>query len=170
LAISIDLPKNDRDETATVIELTMSGNAFNIEPLQVPCRSGSLARGKPTTASNVYLNQAQYSAQCATDDDEPSRWATDFGQKAAWREVDLGEPTKIGRVYIDEPAEYQRIQSFELQYFDGEDWRAFYRGTTIGPELSIDIAPIAARRVRLNILKATDGPTIREFQLYAPSP
>jgi alpha-L-fucosidase len=168
--ILIDMPKEDRDDIATVIELTLAGKAFDIEPAQVNYRSGSLAHDKPTTASNVFNNQPEYSARCATDDDDSSRWATDFGQQAAWLEVDLGKPTTIGRVYIDEPAEYQRIQSFELQYFDDKNWHVFHHGTTVGPELSIAIAPITARRVRLNILKATDGPTIREFQLYAPLP
>jgi alpha-L-fucosidase len=71
---------------------------------------------------------------------------------------------------MDEPAEYRRTQSFELQYFDGKAWQVFCQGTTIGPELSGAFAPITTQRVRLNILKATDGPTIREFRLYAPSP
>jgi alpha-L-fucosidase len=168
--IAIEMPQKDRDAIATVIELTMAGNAFDIEPVPVTCRSGSLAHDKPTTASNVFQNQSEYSAQRATDDDDSTRWATDSGQQPAWLEVNLGKPTKIGRVCIDEPAEYQRIQSFELQYFDGKSWHVFHQGTTVGPEWSLAVTPITARRVRLNILKTTDGPTIREFQLYAPSP
>ena len=93
-----------------------------------------------------------------------------FRQKPAWLEVDLGQPMSIGSIYIDEPAEYQRIGDFELQYFDGKDWDVFHHGTTIGPEWSVAIKPVTARRVRLNILKTTDGPTIREFQLYGPAP
>ena len=72
-------------------------------------------------------------------------------------------------MFIDEPAEYRRIQAFELQYFDGNGWKNFHAGTTIGPEWSAVVKPITASRVRLNILKSTDGPTIREFQLYGPS-
>ena len=97
----------------------MSGNAFDIPPVPVTYNSGSLARGKPTTASNTFFNEQEYSAERATDDDDSTRWATDSGQKPVWLEVDLGEPMRIGRVFIDEPAEYRRIQSFELQYFDG---------------------------------------------------
>ena len=128
-----------------------------------------MARGKQTTASNTFFNEEEYSAERATDDDDSTRWATDSGQKPAWLEVDLGEPRRIGRVFIDEPAEYQRIQAFELQYFDGNGWKNFHAGTTIGPEWSAVVKPITASRVRLNILKSTDGPTIREFQLYGPS-
>ena len=52
--IAIDLPRENRDEIATVIELTMSRNAFGIPPVEVPYQSGSLARGKQTTASNTF--------------------------------------------------------------------------------------------------------------------
>jgi alpha-L-fucosidase len=167
--IAIDLPKEHRDEIATVIELTMSRNAFDITPVAVTYRSGSLAHEKQTTASNTFYNENAFSAKRATDDDYSTRWATDSGQKPAWLEVDLDEPRSIGRVLIDEPAEYGRIQAFELQYFDGNVWKTFHAGTTIGPEWSAVVTPVTASRVRLNILKSTDSPTIREFQLYGPS-
>jgi alpha-L-fucosidase len=170
LGIAVNLPKDNRDEIATVIELTMNRNAFGIAPLDVSYRSGSLARGKQTTASNTFFNEDAYSAKRATDDDYSTRWATDSGQKPAWLEVDLDEPRCIGRVLIDEPADIRRIQAFELQYLDGNKWRNIYTGTTVGPEWSVDVRPVTASRVRLNILKSTDGPTIREFQLYGPSP
>ena len=35
--------------------------------------------------------------------------------------------------------------------------------------LKLDLAPVTARYVRLNILKATDGPTIAEFQVQGSS-
>ena len=34
--IEIRLPASDRDEIATVIELTIDGNAFDINPVDVP--------------------------------------------------------------------------------------------------------------------------------------
>jgi alpha-L-fucosidase len=167
--IVIDLPKKHRDEIATVIELTMNRHAFDISPIAVTYRSGSLAHEKQTTASNTFFSEDEYSAKRATDDDFSTRWATDSGQKPVWLEVDLDEPKSIGRVFIDEPAECRRIQAFELQYFDGNNWKSFHAGTTIGPEWSAVVTPVTASRVRLNILKSTDSPTIREFQLYGPS-
>jgi alpha-L-fucosidase len=165
-AVTVDVSADDRDEVATVIELTMDGTAFDIPPVDVPHRSNSLAYGKKATASNVYRGMnAQYGPQMAMDDDAETRWATDAGVNEAWLEVDLGEPQQVVRVSIDEPAEYSRIQEFQLQYRDGEDWKTFYEGKTVGPDWSKEIAPLTAQRFRLNILKATDGPTIWEFQL-----
>jgi len=52
--------------------------------------------------------------------------------------------------------------------FDDGQWKTFAHGTKIGSEYVNDFQPITARQVRLNILDATDGPTIWEFQLLAP--
>jgi len=167
--ITIELPTKDRTEIATVIELTVDGDAFAIEPAAVRHRSDSLAFDRKATASNVYREQiATYGPKKAIDDDPQTRWATDVGTSEAWLEVDLGAPMAIGRIAIDEPTEYARVRSFELQHFVGGAWKTFLAGTTIGPRWSKKITPITAQRVRLNILSATDGPTLTEFQLFAP--
>jgi hypothetical protein len=49
---------------------------------------------------------------------------------------------------------------------DGAEWKTFCTGTTIGDSWSKSFAPTTAQRVRLNVLEATDGPTIWEFELY----
>jgi len=64
--------------------------------------------------------------------------------------------------------EFNRVQQFELQYKDGDQWRTFAEGTKIGQKLKLEFSPVTARYVRLNILKAAEGPTIWEFQLFAP--
>jgi alpha-L-fucosidase len=53
-----------------------------------------------------------------------------------------------------------------LQWFDGSAWQNFWTGTTIGNQWSQSFPPITSRLVRLNILNASDGPTIWEFQLF----
>ena len=102
----------------------------------------------------------------AVDDDIFTRWAADAGTKQAWLEVDLGEPTTFNRVRISE--EFGRVQEFELRYKEGDEWRTFARGSKIGSDYSNRFESLTARHVRLNILKASDAPTIWEFQLFAP--
>lgn len=48
---------------------------------------------------------------------------------------------------------------------DGQ-WRTIYFGTTIGADFIAKFEPVTARYVRLNILEATDVPTIWEVQLF----
>jgi len=109
---------------------------------------------------------AQHGPAKAVDDDPATRWATDYGTKQAWLEVDLGRTMTFDRAKISEA--YDRVREFELQYKDGDQWRTFVRGTKIGLDFSKQFEPVTARQVRLNILNAAEGPSIWEFQLFAP--
>jgi alpha-L-fucosidase len=84
----------------------------------------------------------------------------------AWLEVNLGKATTFNQVKINEA--YDRVQEFELQYKDDGQWKTFINGTKIGQSYVTEFEPVTAKQIRLNILDATDGPTIWEFQLLAP--
>lgn len=164
--ITVDLSREHRNPIATVIELTVSGKAFDISPAPVTLRSGSLAFDRPTTASNVFDDMSEYDASRATDDDRSTRWATD-AVTAAWLEVDLGELTTISRIEIDEPEEYQRVESFQVQRYDGRQWHVLVEGDAIGTQWVREVPPTPASRVRLIILQSKDGPTIDEFRVFS---
>ncbi len=164
--IEIQVPAGSRQEIDTIVALKLDGPAGDIPP--VAMSSGSLASGKKATASNVFQNSPAHGPEKAFDDDPGTRWATDSGVKQAWLEVDLGRPVTFSRVSISE--EYGRVRRFELQYKDGEAWKTFQQGTRIGDNYSQSFEPVTAQHVRLNILEATDGPTIREFHLPPPKP
>ena len=163
-AIHISVPEAYRRELDIIVKLQLDGPAGDIEPIAIP--SASLAHGKKTWASNVYQNNRHYGPDKAVDDDPSTRWATDSGTTAAWLQVDLEKPMTLNRVKISEA--YDRVRRFELQTKDGDAWRTFLQGNRIGGEYSEEFDPVTARFVRLNILEASDGPTIWEFQLLAP--
>ena len=163
--IRIAVPKAHRQEIDTIVVLKLDGPAADIKLGAL--RSGSLAMGKKAKASNVYRRLRQYGPEKAFDDDPETRWATDVGTSEAWVEVDLGKPTAIARAFINE-AYASRVRQFELQAKEGEQWRAFARGTTIGENRTLKFAPVTARLVRLAIKEATEGPTIWELHLFAP--
>jgi alpha-L-fucosidase len=163
-AIEISVPEAYRREIDTIIKLELDGPAEEIAPVSLP--SESLAYRKKVTASNVYQNNPQHGPDKAVDDNPTTRWATDYGIKQAWLEVDMGKTVTFNRVKISE--EYDRIRKFELQYKNNGQWKTIIDGTKIGQNYVKDFEPIAARQVRLNILDATEGPTIWEFQLLAP--
>jgi len=147
------------DPLGTVIRLELDGPAMNLAPVEAP----SLIKA---SASNVFRNGERYSADKAFDDDPHTRWAADAGVKQAWLQVDLGEPTTFSKVAIRESAVGgQRIQKFEVQYQDGNGWKTILAGTVIGPNFKREFPAVTARVVRLNILEATDGPTIDELEV-----
>jgi len=164
-AVEISVPKSYRREIDTIIVLELDGPAKTISPRAL--LSSSLTAEKRARASNVFQKNAAYNASKAVDDDFATRWATDSGTPQAWLEVDLGKPATFNHVKIDE--EYNRVQEFELQYRDGNHWKNFAKGTKLGHDYSKQFEPVNARYIRLNILKATDGPTICEFQLFEPN-
>ena len=164
--ITVEFPRGQRDPVATVIELTVSERAFDIPPSPVTLRSGSLAFGRPATASNVFAQMSEYDASRATDDDRSTRWATDDGVTTAWLEVDLGELTTISRIEIEEPEEFRRVETFQVQRYDGRQWHVLQEGEAIGSQWTRDVPPVLASRVRLIVLRSKEGPTIDEFRVF----
>jgi len=163
--ITVDVSREHRDPIATVIELTVSGQAFDVPPSPVTLRSGSLAFGRRATASNVFAQMSEYDASRAVDDDRSTRWATD-DVATAWLEVDLGELTTIGRIEIEEPEEFRRVESFQVQSYDGRQWHVLLEGEAIGPQWTREVPPVEASRVRLIVLRSKGGPTIDEFRMF----
>lgn len=152
----ISVPAAHRQEIDTIVRLDLDGSALAIPPIDPP------ALGK-TTASNVYQHQEDFGADQAFDQDSGTRWATDAGTHQAWIAVDLGKPRTIDRVRIAEV--FGRVTGFEFQYRDGDTWKTALTGEKIGEHFEGKFTPVTARQFRLNILNATEGPSIAEIEL-----
>jgi alpha-L-fucosidase len=133
------------------------------DPTTVPV---NLLVGKKATASNVYKNNPEFVADKLSDGDCRTRWATDDDRKSAWVEFDLGGDTTFDSAVVTEG--WNRIEQFAVEIPDGNGgWKAVYAGGKMGGDGAvIRFAPVTARRVRLNILRATAGPTIWDFEIY----
>lgn len=164
--IAVRMAKSEHDAIVTVIELEIDGEAFDIEPVPV------FPFGRPVAiegvkASNIFKDMEEFGAEKAVDGDERTRWATDSGTAAAWLEVDLGAQRTIGAAWIME-AYAGRIQAFELQREVSGRWIVFHTGKAVEADCVLKFPPVTAQRFRLNILEASEGPTVHEFQLYEP--
>lgn len=167
--IEISVPKADRREIDTIVVLELDKPAIGLAPIAVSSIGQSLSEGKKATASNVYEKNAHYGAAMAVDGEEQTRWATDAATGPCWLEVDLGKAATFDRAVIEECVDYGvRVKAFELQYKEGAAWKTFYSGKGIGKNLEVKFAPVTTRNVRLNITDGKGGPTIWEFQLFAP--
>lgn len=125
----------------------------------------ALSTGKPARASGEW--SAGYKAAKAFDDDLGTRWGCTPGSRNGWLEVDLGAPQEIGRVVIVE-SEFPRTEQFAVECKVGEEWCVLAKGKQIGGVRAIDFKPVKARHVRLNIIKASEVPTLEEFRVLAP--
>jgi alpha-L-fucosidase len=166
-AIEIAVDPKDRQDIDTIVVLELDKPANTIAPINI--HSASLAAGKKATASNVHQKDPNYGPDKAFDDDDATRWATDSGTHQAWLQVDLGKPTAFNRVIIHEACPPARIQKFQLERLEGDAWKPFFEGTTVGEKGEFKFETVTAQQVRLNILEATEGPTIWEFRILPPS-
>lgn len=160
--LTISLAAEHRDPLDTIIELKFDSSLDDIAPIFAGKRS--LAFGCEAKASGVWP-KPKLDAALAFDGDTGTRWGGAPNSKAGWLMVDMAKPKTFSRVWISEA--YDRIKKFELQEKKNGKWRTFHAGTTIGQDFNAVFESITTRYVRLNILAATDVPTIWEVQLFA---
>jgi len=160
--IEVFVSADQRDPLDTIVKLEFDGPLCGIEPIRTGPQPLSLAA--TATASGVWPDP-HLAPELAFDGDPGTRWGCAPDTKAGWLAVDLGEPKTFSRLYVNEGT-WDRVRKFELQIQIGEDWQAIHTGTTIGENFSVTFEPVTARHVRLNILEASDVPTIWEVQLF----
>ena len=166
--VEITMPAASRQEIDTIVALELDKPAIEIAPISVIGIGESLTTGEKARSSNVYQNNKQYGADKAVDGEEETRWATDAGTQQCWLEVDLGSDQTFDRAVIQECIDFGvRVKSFELQTKDGKGWKTFFKGGSIGKKLEVKFEPVTARVVRVAI-EGEKGPTISEFELFAP--
>jgi len=164
--VEIAVPKSARQEIDTIVVLELDKPAMEIEPVTVTFGE-PLTTGKNATASSA--DSGNFAPNRAVDGDENSHWSTHNKTVPCWLEVDLGTPQTFDHAEIRENVPFgARVKAFELQYKDGDTWKTFHRGTTIGKTLTVKFAPVTARLVRLYITENSGGSSIDEFQLFAP--
>ena len=125
----------------------------------------ALSTAKPATASSCW--SADYDAAKAVDNIPETRWGAAPDSRSGWLAIDLGKDEQIGRIEIMEQS-FPRTEEFTVECQVGDTWKELARGTTIGEKKTINFAPVSARHVRLNILKASEVPTIDEFRVLPP--
>ena len=150
----------------TIVEIEVSGNAMDIKPMDVAPQSISYMK-KVISSSNTDAKWIDYQwmdiKSITNGDWVGSFWQPASGDKTPWIEIDLGKPEKIGKVILYESG--QNIRSFELQYKSGDEWKTFYKGTSIGTRDEISVKPVDSQFIRLVISSSSDLPRIYEVML-----
>jgi len=159
--VGIRVAPDRRDPLDTIVKLEYDGDVGGVPAVGTGPRS--LAEGCRATASGVWPNP-KLGAAFAFDGDPGTRWGGAPNSKDGWLEVDLGKARTFNHLRIGEA--YDRIRKFELLVGDDGAWRTVHTGGAVGAEFSATFTPVTARRVRLNIVEATDVPTIWEVQLF----
>ncbi len=159
------IPEQFHRPVATIVELTLEGDAMSLPVVQVP-EPKPLSLGKPVEVSSVWAGrQKELTPTHITDGDLETTWAADEKARDGWVILDLQEEHAVAEALLSD-APYGRTQVFDLEAQVNGEWKKIASGTAIGPELRIAFPPVKARRFRLNIRKASATPTVAEFQLF----
>jgi alpha-L-fucosidase len=145
----------------TIIEIEVAGNAMDIKLMDVAPQS--LSYMKRVNASSNPDPQWTDIKSINNGDWVGTYWQPANDDKTPWAEIDLGKTQKITKAVLYESG--QKIKAFELQYKSGNDWKTFYKGTTIGPKAEISFKEINTQFIRLVISSFSTTPGIYEIIL-----
>jgi hypothetical protein len=160
--IRVGVPESQRDSIDTIVKLQFDRSLAGVEPVGGPPPI-QLPSGSKVSASGFWPNP-KLDAPLAFDGDFSTRWGGAPHTTKGWLAIDFGKPTTVNRALIDE-GEWDRVRRFELQYKHEGAWKTIVSGTTLGAQKSLEFDPVEAQHFRLNILEATNVPTIWEVQL-----
>jgi hypothetical protein len=124
----------------------------------------ALSQGKAITASSQFTEPG-YDAKLANDGDPKTRWASDYGARSGWLEIDLGGEVEIASVLVSE-IEWKETRRFSIEVKQGGAWKEVASGTTIGTDKEIPFTPVKATHVRLNVAESSNAININEFQVF----
>ncbi|TCP21869.1 hyaluronoglucosaminidase [Scopulibacillus darangshiensis] len=127
----------------------------------------NLALKQQVLVNNYWNNLESVNGEKAVDGDYNTRWATGDGVKSGWLEVTFPKEMTFNQTVLRECKQFgDRIQKYEIQYWDGSGWKTVHSGG-VPKDIQIDkFEPVTAKKIRLNITSATFEPTIWEFEVY----
>jgi alpha-L-fucosidase len=161
---TLRVPAEFHRPIATIVELTLDQDAMKLPVIVVP-EPKNLARGKPVKVSSVWPGRKELDKSHITDGKPDTLWAAKERTREAWVTVDLQSECEVSEAILSD-APYGRTQEFDLEAQVAGESKKLAAGKTIGNELRLTFAPVKARLFRLNIRKASDTPTLAEFQLF----
>jgi alpha-L-fucosidase len=127
----------------------------------------NLALKKKVTASSVRGGSKDFAASHLSDGNFDTYWATNDDMKTGSFTIDLGKPTEINRIVLQEYIPLgQRVASFSVEVWDENRFREIDRQTTIGYKRILSFPTLRTTKVRINILEADACPVISELQLF----
>ncbi len=146
----------------TILELEMSGNVMDIQPLEVSSQSVSYLK-KATASSNPKPRWHDISS-VINGDWVSHDWLAAKTDKTPWMEIDFGKQEKISKAVLFESG--KSIKAFELQYFVNGEWKILKTGSTIGNRLDLDFQEVETPKIRLQINEYDGTPAMYEIVLF----
>jgi alpha-L-fucosidase len=124
-----------------------------------------VAKGKKINASHC-RGKGYYSSNI-NDGDPSTYWSTDDSQLTADFTIDLGIPTEVNRILVQEYIQLgQRVQEFSVDALVGSEWQKVTEGTTIGYKVIRKFPIVNASKIRVTIKRSKACPVISNVELF----
>lgn len=149
--------------------LVRAFKAYQVEGIAYDDYLQAITQGKPATASHAH--SAGYGANLINDGNMGTRWSSTDDGVPCWIEIDLGTAAYINRARLHELT--TRVEEFSIDYRnrDSDPWQIAFAGEGIGQEIDTKFPTVFGRYFRLNISKASSGPTLWNWELFQdPAP
>ncbi|MDP4223152.1 MAG: alpha-L-fucosidase [Bacteroidota bacterium] len=124
-----------------------------------------LAKGKKVKSS---ANRSKaFGPEKVNDGDPETYWATPDNITTASITIDLGSPTEVNRILLQEYIKLgQRIQQFSVEALLDGTWKSLADGTTIGYKVIRKFPVVKASQIKVTFLKSKACPVISNIELY----
>lgn len=165
LLLNVGPDKTGKIRPETIKRLKELRDAID-HPEKVPT---NVAEGKKISASSVLGKRPQYAPELLVtrqDNMHYARWAAEETDTKASVTVDFGEATEFDSAYITEM--WPRVVAFEIQVpDDAGGWKSIYKGGSLPTDGStIKFERTTASAVRFQVVEATAGPSLTDFEIY----
>ncbi|MTI87911.1 MAG: alpha-L-fucosidase [Balneolaceae bacterium] len=127
----------------------------------------NLALHAEVTAGSHRGNVNTFSPGNVTDGNPETYWTTDNGITTGTLEIDVGKSQSIKYILIQEYIQLgQRVKEFNVEIWNGSEWRTVAEETTIGYKRILKIDPVQADKMRVNITDSKATPVISNVEIY----
>jgi alpha-L-fucosidase len=126
------------------------------------------ARNASAESSNYRANDSRFSPDNMFDGNPATYWATDDTIHNAYTVLQLNEPTTFDCLLLQEYIRLgQRVESFTVERWNGNEWIEIVSATTIGYKRLLRFEPVTTDMIRLVIHGSRASPLISAFSIYS---
>lgn len=127
----------------------------------------NLAGSKKVSANSSFAAKPTFAASNLLDGKRDTYWAAAEGAKQATIDIDLGKPTTLNRLLIEEYIELgQRVKKFSVAAFQNGTYQPIATGTTIGNRRILRFPTVTTSKLRVSIDESLASPIIRNIEVY----
>jgi hypothetical protein len=153
----IQLPQQAPSKSASVIKLEVAE-----EPVVVPIAS---LNKKLTATSESPKNPLA----AARDGDATKYWEAGPNDKNVYLEYDLGKPTPVHALAVDEPDRWPRYkQDIRVEIETDKGWTQLLAAQSNGHGQLFKFPEVKVQKIRLHLKRELGPPGVADWQVYSP--